>query len=295
MAKSIKLNPDLWKRIEQQSAAAGYSSPEEFVEHLIEEELTPRIPRSDRSRQRSRTPPKRPGLPRMIPASLAALSAIWGVLAVLVFRRFTNRNAVRAAINRIYARLLEIRLYSEEMSLVWRAQKMLIADNLKFLARIAPAVLILAIPFALLYPQLDAIYGTASLEVGHTATVTLSGTSGKLQAPTGIQIETLPVKDPSDHQVSWRIRPLAPIRGTLSITLPGGATLTRTIASGNRTLAPNRRSESSINIDYPRANVTMAGISLPWLNWFLLISAVSGIATATATPARSAAHPAHYR
>lgn len=39
MAKSLKLNPDLWKRVEQRAAAAGYSSPEEFVEHLIEEEL----------------------------------------------------------------------------------------------------------------------------------------------------------------------------------------------------------------------------------------------------------------
>jgi hypothetical protein len=39
MAKSLKLNSDLWKRVEQHAAAAGYSSPEEFVEHLIEEEL----------------------------------------------------------------------------------------------------------------------------------------------------------------------------------------------------------------------------------------------------------------
>lgn len=39
MAKSIKLNSDLWKRVEQYAATAGYSSPAEFVEHLIEEEL----------------------------------------------------------------------------------------------------------------------------------------------------------------------------------------------------------------------------------------------------------------
>lgn len=39
MAKSVKVNSDLWKRVEQYSAAAGYSSPEEFVEHLIEQEL----------------------------------------------------------------------------------------------------------------------------------------------------------------------------------------------------------------------------------------------------------------
>jgi metal-responsive CopG/Arc/MetJ family transcriptional regulator len=42
MAKSVKLNSDLWKRVEQHASAAGYSSPEEFVEHLIEEELTRR-------------------------------------------------------------------------------------------------------------------------------------------------------------------------------------------------------------------------------------------------------------
>ena len=39
MAKSIKLNSDLWLRIEQYAKKAGYSSPEEFVEHVLEKEL----------------------------------------------------------------------------------------------------------------------------------------------------------------------------------------------------------------------------------------------------------------
>lgn len=217
----------------------------------------------------------------MISASLALLSAIWGVLAVFVFRLVTNRTAVRTALDRIYAHLLEIRLYSDEPSLVWRAQKALIADNLKFLSRIAPAVLIMAIPFALLYPQLDAIYGAAPLEPGHTATVTLAGDAGTLRTPPGIVIETPPVKDKADHQTSWRIRALAPVRGTLAITIPDGTTLIRTIASGNRTLAPNRRTESSVAIDYPRANITIAGVSLPWLVWFLLISTIAASLRAT--------------
>jgi hypothetical protein len=211
----------------------------------------------------------------MIPASLAALSAIWGVLASLVFRRFTNRRAVRKAINHIYAHLLEIRLYSEEPSLVWRAQKALIVGNLRFLALIAPAVLAMAIPFALLYPQLDAIYGVAPLEIGHSATVTLSGNTGTLEAPQGIRIETPPVKDSADREVSWRIRALAPTRGTLRVTLPDGATILRTIASGERTLSPNRRSESSVEIDYPRSDVSVAGLAFPWLVWFVVISALS--------------------
>ena len=39
MAKSIKLNSDLWQRVELYAGKAGYSSPEEFVEHVLEKEL----------------------------------------------------------------------------------------------------------------------------------------------------------------------------------------------------------------------------------------------------------------
>lgn len=39
MAKSIELNPDLWQRVVEYAAKAGYSSPAEFVEHVIEKEL----------------------------------------------------------------------------------------------------------------------------------------------------------------------------------------------------------------------------------------------------------------
>ena len=39
MPKSIKLNSDLWQRVEQFAASAGYSSPEEFVEHVLEKAI----------------------------------------------------------------------------------------------------------------------------------------------------------------------------------------------------------------------------------------------------------------
>lgn len=39
MAKSVKLNSELWRRVEEYAKKAGYSSPEEFVEHVLEREL----------------------------------------------------------------------------------------------------------------------------------------------------------------------------------------------------------------------------------------------------------------
>lgn len=37
---TIKLNKDLMTRVRRCSEAAGYSSPEEFVEHVLERELS---------------------------------------------------------------------------------------------------------------------------------------------------------------------------------------------------------------------------------------------------------------
>jgi hypothetical protein len=40
MPKStVKLDKDLWARAKRCSEAAGYSSPEEFVEHVLQREL----------------------------------------------------------------------------------------------------------------------------------------------------------------------------------------------------------------------------------------------------------------
>lgn len=217
----------------------------------------------------------------MIAGSLTAIGAIWGLVAILIFRRFTNRAALRSAVNRIYAHLLEIRLYSDEPSLVWRAQKALVVDNLRFLSLIGLPVLIMAVPFALLYPQFDAIYGWAPLEVGRTAIVTAQLTCKPeadaqyiLAPPPGIALESPPVRDFADSRIIWQIRPLSPVRGALRLILPDG-TVTRTIAAGDRTLSPNRRREASIEVDYPRANVVIAGLSLPWLVWFMICSSAA--------------------
>jgi 4-hydroxy-3-methylbut-2-enyl diphosphate reductase IspH len=35
LGPTIKLNKDLWDRVKKCAGAAGYSSPEEFVEHVL--------------------------------------------------------------------------------------------------------------------------------------------------------------------------------------------------------------------------------------------------------------------
>jgi hypothetical protein len=37
--RTVKLKKELWDRVQRCSAAAGYSGPEEFIEHVLEREL----------------------------------------------------------------------------------------------------------------------------------------------------------------------------------------------------------------------------------------------------------------
>jgi len=39
MGPSIKLKKEVWERVKKISQVAGYSSPQEFVEHVVEKEL----------------------------------------------------------------------------------------------------------------------------------------------------------------------------------------------------------------------------------------------------------------
>jgi hypothetical protein len=230
--------------------------------------------------------------PAIIGWSLAAVSAIWGLLTWFVFRRFTDHAALRAVRKRMYAHLMEIRLYSEEPALVWNAQKDLIVDNARFLALIAKPVLMLTLPFAVLYAPLDSVYSRSPLAIGHSAIVTLQmprdlredDTQFVIQAPPGIEIETPPVRVFAERQIVWRVRPRLGVRGTLRFFPPGrgadSAVVIRSIAAGERTLALLPRRENSpgvlwVDVDYPQSPVDIAGASLSWLVWFLTISTVS--------------------
>ena len=43
MSKSIKIGKELWQRIERAAKAGGYSSPQEFAEHVLDKY----VPKSD--------------------------------------------------------------------------------------------------------------------------------------------------------------------------------------------------------------------------------------------------------
>lgn len=140
---------------------------------------------------------------------LVLCAAVYGVIASLVFRGFTNGTRMRVTVNRILAHVLEFALFIDEPRLILRAQFDLLKDNLRLLRHIALPCVLMAIPFALLYPTMDRHFGDRKSNV-------LTLPMGQA-LPAGVVAETPGVRIPRTHEVSWRIetgrQPRTPLLG----------------------------------------------------------------------------------
>jgi hypothetical protein len=189
--------------------------------------------------------------------TLIPVGALYGVLSILVFRRFSERLAVRRSVNRVWAHVMELGLFLDSPALVLRAQRDLLLENLRLLRLVILPAGILALLFVFLFPPLNALYGHAPLPVGEPSVVTIQMKdsalpSVQLVAPPGMVIETPGVRILHDHQISWRVRPLQPTSGDLKFRF---------------------KDVRSIHIHYPKATI----LSLPWLAWFAISSSLSAV------------------
>jgi hypothetical protein len=198
---------------------------------------------------------------------MISASVIYGVIAVLVFRGFTDQRAIRRAVNRILAHVMELGLFLDSPELVLRAQRDLLRENLHFLGLVMLPSIFLALLFAPVY----AIYSHAALPVGEASVVTIQMRNApmppvQLEPPEGIVVETPGVRILRDRQISWRVRPVRPNSGDFKFHIDN-----RIVSASTFLHDPAIR---SIEIRYPQA--TLLGFS--WLLWFIAISSISALA-----------------
>jgi len=207
--------------------------------------------------------------------SVLAISALSTFLALVVFRRFTNREALRSTANLMAAHLLECILFLDEPRLVLRAQGQLIRANLRLSRLIALPIALLIIPFWFLFAQLEANFGRAPLALGEPSVLTVRNDGAtQLSAPPEIAIETPAVRNVSGKEVTWRIRPLKPTSGPVRITLPGRV-LTASVRAGHRVVATivNPFAKATVDPHYPSATV----LHHDWFSWYLAACALTGL------------------
>jgi hypothetical protein len=193
---------------------------------------------------------------------LIVSAILTGILTALVIRCTTRPQALREVRNRIYAHLLEFRLFFDEPALIWQAQLNLVRDNLVLVRLLLPSALILALPMTWLFLQLDAIYGHRPLRPGEPAILTAQLTRPiaaadrfSLSGAGNYKVETPPIRVFHDDQIVWRIRAMSEAPGDLLPRVPEGDL-------------------AWVKIDYPKATG-----AIPPMVWFLAISTATALLT----------------
>jgi hypothetical protein len=203
--------------------------------------------------------------------TLAAVSAMYGVLAVLVSRRFTAEAAIRRSVNLILAHVMELGLFLDAPRLVLRAQGDLLRENARLLRLVIVPGAILALLFAFLFEPMNAFYGREPLPLGEPSVVTIHMKDTvmppvRLEPPAGIVVETPAVRVLHDHQISWRVRPLRHSSGDWKFRFDN-----RVASTSMNGFFLHDAAIRSVEIRYPKAAI----LGLSWLVWFVTISTVT--------------------
>ena len=234
-------------------------------------------------------------------APLVILSLLGGAGMLWVFKRTSNPARIRSVKRLVQAHLLEMRLFRDEPGVVWQAQKALLTSNARYIGLMLQPAVWVAIPLTLLFVHMEAFHGRAPLPLDRDAIVTMgmrtpidaSTAAPVMTAPAGIVAVTPPVRVLGERQISWRIRPVAPVSGSLRFVV-GGETFEKRIETGAASrfvpgLRPSALLESVwhpdepriqsstvdwIDVRYPDTTVAILGIQLHWILWFTIISMV---------------------
>ncbi|MEN8209588.1 MAG: hypothetical protein ABFR50_10105, partial [Candidatus Fermentibacteria bacterium] len=244
-----------------------------------------------------------------------ALPQIWGLLfisllsglgMITVFRLVSNQDRISRIRRRMGGEILGILLHLNNPGTVIRFAGKLIRSNTVYLAHILVPLLVITLPFMLVWGQLDARYGTAVMDINDPVTVTALfendlparnrieiGVSGLELIPPVVFIDTL-------DEISFRILPDGNIPRTLEIEEVlvqvgrignwNGCRILRAFDSGNslkRLFNPwigkiDKTPAGPVSGMYslPDVRYGILGGHWSWIAVFLLFSSLSAIAGA---------------
>ncbi|NDJ11198.1 MAG: hypothetical protein EBY17_08400 [Acidobacteriia bacterium] len=140
---------------------------------------------------------------------------LYGFATGWLFHRYSNQPALRRALNRIVAHILEFRLFIDEPRLIFRAQRELIRANLGVLRAVAIPLLAATALLAVVWVPLQSQFGKAPMEAGDVLLARVESVADgiDLVTPFGVAIETPALRLPTEAATVWRVRILSPVSG----------------------------------------------------------------------------------
>ncbi len=248
-------------------------------------------------------------------APLSQVHPLWGlslvalltaVLALLIYRRASNQQAIRRAKDRMRGHLLEVRLYRDEGTVVARALLGMLANNARYLLHSLVPMLFLILPVLAILAQLNLWFGYRAPAPGGSVIVRakFSGlpppsSELRLHLPAGLLLDAPPLRIPRQNEIDWRLRAEKAGHFTLGLEV-GGQPYAKTVtfADSLARLSPKATAEGAwqaflfpgeralpkrgplrrLETVYRPAAVSVFGWQMHWLIPFFILTMVFAFA-----------------
>ena len=237
--------------------------------------------------------------------SLAVFAAISGLLLLLNYRFISNQRAIRRVKNLVQAHLLEVRLFQDQLGVVWHAYGKLLRATLAYLGWSLVPLAVAALPITLVLAQLDMRFGARPLLPGESTLLVVHVDDPaavdrlSFQFPEGVVETAPPVRIPAERRVVARIQ--TRLAGRAEIMVADGAEqASKEIVTGaglvsvsperirggwfDRLLDPGEgalpRSGSiaSIALEYPGRPLSLGPVPLNWLVVYFVLTLTAAFA-----------------
>lgn len=239
-------------------------------------------------------------------AALLVLSALAGAALALLFRAASDQARIRRARDVFKARVLEMRIYPDDVVLIARSLAGALASQLTYLRVALKPILIVLVAALPLYFQMEARFAPAPLRPGDRALVTVmlkegldpSAVPAVLRGSGAVDVDPRPIRIPATREIVWRTSIAHTGEPTLALTvfdLPYEFALAARAGSGvvGRSRAahgiadalihpglppvPPDSPVAAIRIGYDDASYRLFGRPMGWLAVFLIGTFVGAV------------------
>ncbi len=145
-------------------------------------------------------------------AGLLVVSALCGAILALLFRATSDQARIRRARDIFKARVLEMRIYPDDIVLITRALLGALAAQLTYLRVALKPILVVLVVAIPMFLQLEARFAVAPLRPGDRTLVTATLKEGldartipaDLQSAGGMRVDPSPLRVPATREIVWR-------------------------------------------------------------------------------------------
>lgn len=236
---------------------------------------------------------------------LLVISVLSGILMLWIFGLVSNQDAVRTVRDKVRGNLIAVRLFGDDLGLLFRLQWRLLRDNVVYLKYALIPLLVMIVPVLLILIQLNLRFGARSVEPGEPVLVKVTLNDGAsfdrgvvLAVPDGVALETEGVRISSLREVTWRIKADQPGRHRL-VVRAGDESVEKELLVGERWSKVSTRrtgrglvdallypgespirsaAVERIDIGYAPLEMKLFGFNIHWLVAFFVVSIAAGFA-----------------